>query len=91
MVRCTHCGTDNPQESRYCQKCGKQVASATALATASSPIEVVTAVPVGAEYYILHRADQRKVGPLRPQDVATLVCGVQLSVHDDIQAAGGNG
>jgi len=61
------------------------------LATVAQPIQVVNAIPVGAEYYVLHRADQRKTGPLRPEDVATLVRMGQLSVHDDVQEAGGNG
>jgi len=91
MTKCANCGANNPQDSRYCQKCGKQLDSTASLATVAPPVQVLTANPVGAEYYVLHRADQRKVGPLRPEDVATLVRAGQLSVHDDVQEAGGNG
>ncbi|MGA9055025.1 MAG: zinc-ribbon domain-containing protein [Terriglobia bacterium] len=91
MPKCAQCGTENPEDSRYCQRCGKQIATTTSLAALSPPIQVVTATPVGAEYYVIHGADQRRYGPLRAEDVATWVRLGRLSVHDDVQEVGGNG
>ena len=83
MRICTACGTENPEQARFCLGCGKPLAEAAPVAPASEERKVITAIFVDLVGSTA-RSEQ-----LDPEDVKALVAPYHARVRAELERHGG--
>src|SRR5215475_13891504 len=83
MHICASCGTENPEQARFCLACGSPLAEAAPVAPPSEERKVITAIFVDL---VGSTARSEK---LDPEDVKALVAPYHASVRGELEAHGG--
>src|SRR5215831_9554550 len=83
MHICASCGTENPEQARFCLACGSPLAEAAPAAPPSEERKVITAIFVDL---VGSTARSEK---LDPEDVKALVAPYHASVRGELEAHGG--
>src|SRR5262250_1300104 len=83
MHICASCGTENPDQARFCLACGSPLAEAAPVAPPSEERKVITAIFVDLVGSTA-RSEQ-----LDPEDVKALVAPYHARVRGQLEAHGG--